>query len=70
MKKVKSIPSPITILMVIIVIDTLATWLIPAGKYNTIAKAEGDYFTLRTSKGDTSLPFNQHLLDSLQIKIP
>lgn len=70
MNKVKNVPSPITILMVIIVLAAIATWLIPAGKYNTILKAEGDYFTLSTSKGDTSLAFNQHILDSLQIKIP
>jgi uncharacterized ion transporter superfamily protein YfcC len=70
MKKVKSVPSPITILMAIIVLAAIATWLIPAGKYNTIAKAGGESFTLSTPKGDTSLAFNQHTLDSLQIKIP
>ncbi|MBL0146543.1 MAG: YfcC family protein [Chitinophagaceae bacterium] len=70
MKKVKSVPSPITILMAIIVLAAIATWLIPAGKYNTITKSEGESFTLSTPKGDTSLAFTQHLLDSLQIKIP
>jgi uncharacterized ion transporter superfamily protein YfcC len=70
MKKTKSVPSPITILMAIIILAAIATWLIPAGKYNTLAKAEGDYFTISTPKGDTSIAFNQHNLDSLQIKIP
>jgi uncharacterized ion transporter superfamily protein YfcC len=70
MKKTKTIPSPISILMAIIVLAAIATWLIPAGKYNTLAKADGDFFTISTPKGDTTIAFTQHTLDSLQIKIP
>jgi uncharacterized ion transporter superfamily protein YfcC len=70
MKKTKAIPSPITILMAIIVLAAIATWLIPAGKYNTLAKADGDFFTISTPKGDTTIAFTQQSLDSLQIKIP
>jgi uncharacterized ion transporter superfamily protein YfcC len=65
----RKLPSPITILMFVIVFAALCTWLIPAGKYDTLVCAEGKSFTI--SKADTSMevPFTQATLDSLQIKI-
>jgi uncharacterized ion transporter superfamily protein YfcC len=70
MNKKKSIPSPITILMCIIIFSALATWIIPAGKYNTIFKGEANAFILATPNGESNLPFTQKILDSLKIKIP
>jgi uncharacterized ion transporter superfamily protein YfcC len=65
----RKLPSPITILMFVIVFAALCTWLIPAGKYDTLICTEGKSFTI--SKADTSMevPFTQATLDSLQIKI-
>lgn len=66
----RKLPSPITILMCVIILAALCTWLIPAGKYNTISYLEGKSFQYTTSSGDTTLNFSQATLDSLQIKIP
>jgi uncharacterized ion transporter superfamily protein YfcC len=65
----RKLPSPITILMFVIVFAALCTWLIPAGKYDTLVYAEGKSFTI--NKADTSMevPFTQTTLDSLKIKI-
>ncbi len=65
----RKLPSPITILMFVIVIAALATWLIPAGSYDTIAYKEGEEFILKNGEKELMLPFNQHTLDSVGIKI-
>ncbi len=62
------LPSPITILMVVVVIAAITTWLIPAGKYSTLTYNEG--FIFSGPAGDTTLPFSQATLDSLGIKVP
>lgn len=70
MANTKKIPSPITILMVVIIIAAIATWLVPAGRYNTLTANEDKSFTVSSAKGETiNLPFTQKTLDSLQIKI-
>jgi uncharacterized ion transporter superfamily protein YfcC len=68
--KALKLPSPITILMVIIVLAAACTWLVPAGKYARLECVEGKEFILHTKDGDIAIPFNQRTLDSLQIKIP
>ena len=68
MAKKRTIPSPITILMIVIIIAAIATWLVPAGQYNTLSYKE-DKFVMTTPNGDTALPFTQRTLDSLQIHI-
>lgn len=65
----KKLPSPITILMVVILIAAAATWLIPAGNYDTV-RFENDAFIYKTRQGETPLPFLQSTLDSLGIKVP
>jgi uncharacterized ion transporter superfamily protein YfcC len=66
----KKIPSPISILMLVIVCAALATWLIPAGKYSTLSYTEGERtFTLNGKAPQHSLPFTQQTLDSLKILI-
>lgn len=80
--KKRSFPTPLTILMIVIVLAAIATWLLPAGKYSTLSYSDGQ-FTLssarqyRTSTGElrdtlleNSFPATQQALDSLQIHIP
>ncbi len=62
-------PSPITILMAVIVLAALATILIPAGQYSRLSYTEGNSFKLVTKDAETTLPLTQHTLDSLNIKI-
>ncbi|HPH84686.1 MAG TPA: hypothetical protein PLC48_04475 [Ferruginibacter sp.] len=66
----RSLPSPISILMLVIIIAAAATWLIPAGKYNTLSYVSGNQFVYSTPGADSSLPFTQQTLDSLQVHIP
>lgn len=60
--------SPITILMMIIVIAALATWLVPSGRYNTLS-FEGNAFKYNTDSAAITLPFTKKTLDSLGIAI-
>jgi uncharacterized ion transporter superfamily protein YfcC len=69
MAKLKKLPTPITILMVVIIISALTTWLLPAGGYNKLSYADGT-FTVATPTGNITLPATQHTLDSLKVLIP
>ncbi|MBL0056880.1 MAG: YfcC family protein [Chitinophagaceae bacterium] len=64
----RALPSPITILMIVIVIASLATWLIPAGQYNRLSYQD-NHFVYTTSSGDSVLPATKQTLDSLRIRI-
>ncbi len=77
----RKLPSPITILMIVIVFAALCTWLIPAGKFDTLSFSKPNNFILKSITTDKiktdsvifreiSLPASQKTLDSLQIKIP
>jgi uncharacterized ion transporter superfamily protein YfcC len=67
-KKLK-LPTPITLMMLVIILAAVSTWLLPAGQYSKLS-ADGDSGFLITSKsGSTALPFTQQILDSLSIKI-
>ena len=65
----KKLLSPITILMVVIVLAALCTWVIPSGQYDTLSYSADAGFSL--NKKDTTISFaaNQKILDSLGIKI-
>src|SRR5689334_116203 len=65
----RKVPTPITVLMIVTVIAAVATWLLPAGQYNTISYEGGKSFTINVSGGTLQLPFTQHSLDSLRIFI-
>jgi uncharacterized ion transporter superfamily protein YfcC len=65
----RKLPSPITILMFVIVFAALCTWLIPAGKYDTLVCAEGKSFTINKADTIMEVSFTQATLDSLKIKI-
>ena len=60
--------SPITILMIVIFIAAIATWLVPAGRYNTLSYNESK-FILNYDSSQVTLSFTKHTLDSLQIQI-
>ncbi|MGN6248720.1 MAG: YfcC family protein [Ginsengibacter sp.] len=68
MSKKRKLFSPITILMIVIVIAAVATWIVPAGRYNTLSYS-GNSFKYDTDSGTVSLPFNKKTLDSLSIFI-
>lgn len=66
---VKTLPSPITMLMVVIILSALCTWLIPAGSYHKLSVNQ-QLFVVETPSGTINLPLSQRTLDSLSIKIP
>jgi uncharacterized ion transporter superfamily protein YfcC len=68
MSKKGKLYSPITILMIVIIIAAMATWLVPAGRYDTLSYSEKS-FIINTESGDVSIPFTKHSLNSLQIHI-
>jgi len=70
MAKFKKLPSPITILIIVIIIAAVATWLLPAGEYNKLSYTEPATFSINSPEGNTTVPFTQHTLDSLHIRIP
>ena len=65
----RKLPTPITILMVVIILAALATWVVPAGQYNTLSKGQGETFNMTCNSGDLKVPFTQNTLDSLKIHI-
>ena len=70
MTEKKKLMSPISILMLVIVLAAVATWLIPAGRYDRLSYTEGKSFSYNTISGDKELPLSQQTLDSLHINIP
>ena len=70
MAKLKKLPSPITILVIVILIAAAATWLLPAGEYNKLSYTNSGGFSMSSPIGEKALPFTQHTLDSLHIRIP
>ena len=69
-KKLK-FPTAQTILIIIAGLVALLTWVVPAGKYDSLTYNSTDKtFTKTSLETTTALPATQHTLDSLQIKIP
>ena len=70
MKKFK-FPTAQTILLIIAGLVTLLTWLVPAGKYDTLVYNEAeDAFIQKNEKETMTLEASQATLDALAIKIP
>lgn len=70
MKKLK-FPTAQTILFIIAGLVALLTWIVPAGKYDSLTYNAADSTFNRTSSGEVfSLPATQETLESLKIKIP
>ncbi len=68
MKKKRSLPGPIPILMIVIILAAICTWILPAGEYAKLS-VDGKSFVVTTNAGNTSLPLTQKTLDSLGIHI-
>ena len=63
-------PTPYSVLMGVILVAAIATWILPAGQYDTITYLENsDTFELRSAGETTTLPANQQTLDELGILI-
>jgi uncharacterized ion transporter superfamily protein YfcC len=70
MKKLK-FPSAQTILLVIAALVALLTWIVPSGKYDTLAYNDTDNTFIRKSMGESfEVSAEQTTLDQLNIKIP
>lgn len=64
-------PSAQTILLIIAALVTLLTWIVPAGKYDTLVYNEDiKAFTQTSAEDSKNLPAKQATLDALSIKIP
>jgi uncharacterized ion transporter superfamily protein YfcC len=68
MAKKRSLPGPIPILMIVIVLAAVCTWLLPAGQYNKLSVSD-KAFSVVTDSNEIKLPLTQHTLDSLGIHI-
>lgn len=70
MKKLK-FPTAQTILILIAIFVTILTWLVPAGKYDSLAyNASSNTFTKTSLEVSTELPATRETLENLNIKIP
>lgn len=70
MRKIK-FPTAQTILLIIAILVTILTWIVPAGKYDTITYNKKDNSFIRTSKDvESSVPATQQTLSDLGIIIP
>ncbi|MEO8933832.1 MAG: YfcC family protein [Xanthomarina sp.] len=70
MKNIK-FPTAQTILLLIAAAVALLTWIIPAGKYDTLSyNKEADTFIRTSLESTQTLEASQETLESLQIKIP
>ena len=70
MKKIK-FPTAQTILLIIAGLVTLLTWIVPAGKYDTLVYNKADNtFTQASENESNTLKATQETLDALSIKIP
>ena len=67
--KIKSLPTPLTLIMVAIVLAAAATWLLPSGQYDKLSAETDTAFKITSGSEVITLPFTQHTLDSLAIKI-
>jgi uncharacterized ion transporter superfamily protein YfcC len=65
----KKLPTPITILMYVTIVAAIGTWILPAGKYDTLIYTNNS-FVIQTPNASIPLPFSQRTLDSLHILIP
>jgi uncharacterized ion transporter superfamily protein YfcC len=63
-------PTPYSVLMIVIVLAAAATWLLPAGRYDTVSyNADRKVLVASTQQGERDLTATQATLDSLHIQI-
>ena len=64
-------PNPFTVLYIIIILSAIATWLMPAGAYDTLSyDSENKVFNVSGTSGQRMLTGSQATLDELGLKIP
>jgi uncharacterized ion transporter superfamily protein YfcC len=64
-------PTAQTILLLIAAIVALLTWIIPAGKYDSLSyNKDSNTFTISSLENSTTLEASQNTLEDLQVKIP
>lgn len=68
-KKPKSLPNALTLIMIVIVLAAISTWFLPSGQYSKLSVENNQAFVVTSTSGSVSLPYTQHTLDSLGIKI-
>ncbi len=68
MKRFK-FPSPFTVLYIIIILSALATWLLPAGSFDTLAYDTDQKIFLVSGNTEAQLPAKQETLDSLGLNM-
>jgi uncharacterized ion transporter superfamily protein YfcC len=70
LKKLK-FPTAQTILLIIAVFVAILTWIVPAGKYDTLSYNNTDNIFIRISENSSlTLPATQETLNKLGVKIP
>ncbi len=67
--KPKSLPTALTLIMMVIIVAAISTWILPAGQYSKLSAEDDKAFVITSSTGSVSLPYTQKTLDSLTIKI-
>ena len=69
-KRALAVPSPYAVLALVIVIAALATWLLPAGRYDMLRYDEARArLVVESPEGERVLPATQATLDSLGVRI-
>tara|TARA_R110002050_G_scaffold282448_1_gene430427 strand:- start:2109 stop:3602 length:1494 start_codon:yes stop_codon:yes gene_type:complete len=69
--KKRKFPTAQTILLIIAAMVALLTWIVPAGKYDTLSyNATENTFIIHGSEKETSLKATQETLNNLDVKIP
>jgi uncharacterized ion transporter superfamily protein YfcC len=65
-----TVPSPYAVLGAVIVVAAIATWLLPAGRYERVSYEEaGNVLVVESPTGTVTLPAEQSVLDSLGVRI-
>ena len=63
-------PTPYTIIVIVILLSALATWLIPAGKYDSLVyEADSNQFLIASGEEVQAFPATKSVLDSLGIPV-
>lgn len=71
LKKAWTLPSPYTVIALVIVLAAVATWLLPAGAYRQLTySAEAEHFVVSGKGEPQTLPATQETLTELGIRIP
>ncbi len=65
----KSFPTPLTVIFIVILVCALATWLVPAGQYSTLAYDNNTFLITDPSGKVSGIAASQNVLDSLSVPI-